>query len=60
MSLQDLYNYPIREHYVKLNVLDKEGYMLGEITGRATSGSINVNGDSSVRRTGSLSLVADK
>lgn len=60
MSLQDLYNYPIREHYVKLNVLDKEGYILGEITGRATSGSINVNGDSSVRRTGSLSLVADE
>ena len=49
-------------HYVKITVFPRGGgseeSKLAEIQGVVTSGSINVNGDSSVRRTGSLSMVA--
>lgn len=45
---------------VKLIALDLEENPLEEIIGRVTSGSINIDGSSSVRRTCSLSLIANE
>ena len=45
--------------YVKLISLDFDENPQEEILGRITSGSINIDGDSSVRRTCSLSLIAN-
>lgn len=47
-----------RTHYVKITVLSLQETPIAAIEGTVTSGSINVNGSSAVRRTGSLSLVA--
>lgn len=52
----DLYNNRI--DYVKIVVLDKNENPLKEIAGRVISGSINIDGSSSVRRTANLTLVA--
>lgn len=49
----------IKTKIVKIVVLTKEERAIAEVTGRVTSGSINVAGDSSVRRTASLDFVAD-
>ncbi len=49
-----------RVYYIKLIALDFEENPIEEINGRVTSGSINVDGTSSVRRTCSLSLVANE
>ena len=43
--------------YVKINILDNNEYLLKSIEGQATNGSININGSSAVRRTGSLTIV---
>lgn len=62
--LQDKYflrvldNQQINFYYAKIIVLNMEEIPIEEITGRITTGSININGDSSVRRTCSLSFVA--
>lgn len=45
-------------HYIKITVFSRKGTELAEVQGVVTSGSINVNGDSSIRRTGSLSMIA--
>lgn len=57
--LRQLDEYPLREIYVKIISLTQEEYPLDEIQGRATGGSINLDGDSAVRRTCSITLVAD-
>lgn len=49
----------IKTLYVKIVVLDIDDQPIESIEGKATSGSVNVNGNSSVRRTGSVALVAD-
>lgn len=49
----------IKTKIVKIVVLTKEERAIAEVTGRVTSGSINIAGDSSVRRTASLDFVAD-
>jgi hypothetical protein len=49
-----------RINYVRLNVLDNEDNALCAIEGRATGGNISLNNNSAVRRTASLSLVADE
>ena len=48
-----------RTQYIKIIVLDNTDCPLRAIEGRATGGSINVNGSSAVRRTGSLTLVTE-
>ena len=49
-----------KEQYVRIVVLDwKTEKPLGEIQGKTSAGSNNLNGSSSVRRTASLTLVAD-
>lgn len=49
-----------REQSVKIVLLDFDENEIGEIHGIATSGSVNVSGSSPLRRTCSLTLVADK
>ena len=57
--LKKLDEYPLREIYAKIIALSQEEYPIDEIQGRATAGSINLDGDSAVRRTCSLTLIAD-
>lgn len=46
-------------HYARITVLNPPaGITNGEIQGIITGGTINVNGSSSIRRTGSLSMIA--
>ena len=46
--------------YIKLTVLTMQNTPIGTIEGKATGGSISVNGSSAIRRTGSLSMIADE
>lgn len=57
--LKKLDEYPLRDVYVRIIALTLDEYPLDEIQGRATAGSINIDGDSAVRRTCSLTLLAD-
>lgn len=50
----------IQTTFVRINVLNKEDLLVAGIEGRATGGNINLNGNSAVRRTGSLTMVADE
>jgi hypothetical protein len=50
---------PIETLYINIGVLNKDEMRIGNIEGLATGGSITMNGASSIRRTGNLSLVAD-
>ena len=52
INLQRLKNY-----YIKITLLDWEEQPIQEIQGMATGGSLSINGDSSVRRTCSLSMI---
>ena len=56
MINNELYKSQLRDHYVRITILDSNT----QIEGLVTSGSINVNGNSALRRTGSLSCVVDK
>lgn len=56
--LKELDLSPNRETFVKIIALNKDEQPLEEIQGRATSGTINLDGKSAVRRTCSLTLVA--
>ena len=49
-----------REVFVKVISLDWDENPLEEITGRVTGGSVNIDGTSAVRRTCSVSLVAEE
>jgi hypothetical protein len=50
----------VKEQFVKITVLTwNEEYPIAEIQGKATSGTININGSSSVRRTANLTIIAD-
>ena len=62
--LYALYSLPIQEQYIRITLLNwkdepiiKEG-QIQTLQGITTGGSLNLNGDSSVRRTASLTLVA--
>jgi hypothetical protein len=48
-----------KTQYIKIIVLDNENTPLRAIEGRATGGSLNINGQSAVRRTGTLQLVTE-
>lgn len=56
--LKKLDNHSFKEVFVRIISLDKDENQIEEITGKATGGSISVDGASSVRRTCSISLVA--
>lgn len=48
-----------RDIYIKLIALNRQELPTEELEGRATSGSISIDGNSAIRRTCSLSLVAE-
>lgn len=50
---------PLKEQFIKIIILDFLENPITEIQGKVTSGSINLNGSSAVRRTANLSIVAD-
>jgi len=50
-------NSNLKEHYVKITLLNWDERPLQEIQGMVTGGTLNLDGKSSVRRTGSLSVV---
>lgn len=59
MFLRQLDEFPLREIYAKIIALDNNEFPREEIQGRATGGSVNLDGTSAVRRTCSLTLLAD-
>ena len=58
--LKQIDNLASRTSYLKILILDMEDKVIETIEGRATGGSLTVNGSSAIRRSGSISLVADK
>lgn len=56
--LYELNQYQHKEIYARIISLNLEEHPLEQIEGRVTSGSINVDGNSAVRRTCNLTLVA--
>lgn len=46
--------------YVKIIVLDKEENPISSIQGRVSTGNVNIDGNSSIRRTCNLTFVAEK
>lgn len=46
--------------YIKILALDKDEHPLQQIEGRATGGSISVDGNSAVRRTCSLTMISEQ
>ena len=45
--------------YIRLTVLTMQNAPIGTIEGKTTGGNISINGSSSIRRSGSLSMLAD-
>ena len=56
--LKELYVQQERTVYTSILILDKEENVIRDIRGEVTAGSISVDGNSSVRRSGSLTFVA--
>lgn len=57
--LKDLDEFRNREVYARITALSKDELPLERIEGKITSGSINIDGASAIRRTCSLSMVAE-
>lgn len=49
----------IREHYIKITVLDWEENEVASVQSSITTGNTNINGDSTLRRSGSLTAILD-
>ena len=49
-----------KKTYVKINILNADERSVRSIEGRVSSGSINIDGSSSMRRTCNLTFIADK
>lgn len=58
--LRELDVYPHRTVYAKIILLNLQEQPVKEITGRITTGSVNVDGASAVRRSCSLTLITDE
>ena len=54
--LNKIYGLHNQTIYSKITVLDWQERRIADIQGKVISGSVNVNGDSAVRRTASLSV----
>ena len=57
--LKEIDNMKIKEQFVKITVLDFKERPIQDIQGKVISGNINIDGNSSVRRTCNLGLIAD-
>lgn len=51
--------HPIKEQHIKVELLDFKENPISEIQGKCTSGSLNVDGASSIRRTCTFTMVVD-
>ena len=58
--LQELDKLHIKQQYVKITVLNWQEQPLLEIQGQVINGSVNLDGNSSMRRTASLSVFAEE
>ena len=58
--LKQVAGFHISEYYVLITVLDWSENAIQEIQGRVISGSFNIDGQSSLRRTANFSMMADK
>lgn len=58
--LTEVIKQKLKTTYAKIIVLDKHELPIDSIEGRITTGSLNINGSSAVRRTGSLTFVASE
>lgn len=57
--LKELVEFPHRNVFVKLSLLNIGGELIEEIQGVATGGSINIDGSSSMRRSCNISLISE-
>lgn len=57
--LKDLENHPVKEQHLKVELLDFNENPISEIQGKCTSGSLSLDGKSSMRRTCTFTLVVD-
>lgn len=57
--LKELYSSRIREEYVQITLLDWDEMPIRDIIGKVINGSIAVDGKSSVRKSGNLSILVD-
>lgn len=58
--LTELDNLKIKQQYIKITVLSWQEQPIQEVQGICISGNLNISGDSSMRRTASLSVLADE
>lgn len=58
--LDQLQSQQVKEHFLKIELLDFQENVIKEIQGKATSGSLTIDGNSSVRRTCSFNLIVDE
>lgn len=58
--LKYLTNINIKQQLIKINILNWEEKPIAEISSAVASGNFNIDGKSSVRRTGSLNIVAQE
>lgn len=57
--LKELTGVHVKEYFIKITVLDWLENPVQDIQGRVTSANISIDGNSSVRRTANISMVAD-
>ena len=57
--LQYVDNLIQKTQFVRILILDKDESVLKAVEGKATAGTVNVNGSSAVRRTANLTLVTE-
>ena len=50
----------IKVYYVRILVLDKDEIPIRAIQGRVSAGSISINGNSNVRRSGNITFLAEE
>lgn len=58
--LNELDNLTVKEQYIRITVLSWQEDPIQEVQGKVISGSINLNGSSSMRRTGNLTIFAEE
>lgn len=60
LFLKALENYPIKEQHVKVELLDFKENPITEIQGKCSTGSLNIDGNSSMRRTCTFTMIVDE
>ena len=51
---------PLKTQYVKITILNRKEQPIREIQGKVMNGSVSLNGDSSIRRTCNLTMIAEQ